>query len=122
MKHLTITLEESQAQTLSDALWDYQDCGPVSEGEGWPSDEIVALRHLVDAAISSADIDLAHQLAETSQMLAVLWAEYGDRKAQWGSDSLWEKHEDADAIAKVQAFITQTQTKHPPPPMNHPPQ
>lgn len=42
-------------------------------------------------------------------MLSVLWAEYEDRKTQWGSDYLWTKHEDADAIAEVKAFIAQTQ-------------
>jgi hypothetical protein len=42
-------------------------------------------------------------------MLAALWAEYEDRKTQWGGDYLWTKHEDADAIAEVKAFIAQTQ-------------
>jgi hypothetical protein len=41
-------------------------------------------------------------------MLAALWAEYEDRKTQWGGDYLWTKHEDADAIAEVKAFIAGT--------------
>ena len=53
--------------------------------------------------------DIARQLAARDKMLAALWAEYEDRKAQWGSDYLWEKHEDAKAIAEVKAFIAETQ-------------
>jgi hypothetical protein len=52
---------------------------------------------------------IARQLAARDKMLAVLWAEYEGRKAQWGSDYLWEKHEDTEAIAEVKAWITQTQ-------------
>lgn len=53
--------------------------------------------------------DIARQLAIRDKMLAALWAEYEDRKAQWGSQYLWEKHEDTEAIAEVEAFITETQ-------------
>jgi hypothetical protein len=53
--------------------------------------------------------DIARQLAVRDKMLATLWAEYEDRKAQWGSEHLWQKHEDTEAIAKVEAFITETQ-------------
>lgn len=52
---------------------------------------------------------IARQLAARDKMLVVLWAEYEDRKAQWGVDYLWEKHEDAEVIAEVKAFIAQTQ-------------
>jgi hypothetical protein len=56
-----------------------------------------------------AKADIARQFAVRDKMLAALWAEYEDRKAQWGSDYLWTKHEDADAIAEVEAFIKETQ-------------
>jgi hypothetical protein len=48
-----------------------------------------------------------------TKLLRVLWTEYEDRKAQWGSEYLWSKHEDAEAIAEVQAFIAQTQNHEP---------
>ncbi len=53
--------------------------------------------------------DIARQLAVRDKMLAALWAEYEDRRSQFGDDYLWEKHEDAEAIAVVEAFITDTQ-------------
>jgi hypothetical protein len=53
--------------------------------------------------------DIARQLAARDKMLAALWAEYEDRKAQWGGDYLWTKHEDVEAIAEVGAFIAETQ-------------
>ena len=55
---------------------------------------------------------IARQLAARDKMLSVLWAEYEDRKAQWGSEYLWEKHEDAEVIAEVKAFIAQTQNTY----------
>jgi hypothetical protein len=54
---------------------------------------------------------IARQLTVRDKMLAALWAEYEDRKTQWGGDYLWTKHEDADAIAEVKAFIAQTQNR-----------
>ena len=56
-----------------------------------------------------AKSDIAKQLAIRDAMLAELWEEYTDRKSQWGDEYLWEKHEDAECIAKVKAFIEQTQ-------------
>lgn len=53
--------------------------------------------------------DIARQLAIRDKMLALLWAEYEDRRLQFGNEYFWEKHEDVDAIFEVEAFITETQ-------------
>ena len=53
--------------------------------------------------------DIARQLAIRDKMLALLWAEYEDRRFQLGDEYLWGKHEDVDAISEVEAFITETQ-------------
>lgn len=53
--------------------------------------------------------DIARQLAVRDKMLAVLWDEYSDRKAQFGGEFLWEKHEHAESIAEICEFLTQTQ-------------
>jgi len=53
--------------------------------------------------------DIARQLAARDEMLALLWNEYEDRRAQWGNEYLWGKHEDTLTIKKVEAFIKQTQ-------------
>jgi hypothetical protein len=53
--------------------------------------------------------DIARQLAVRDKMLALLWAEYEDRRFQFGDEYLWEKHEDVDAISEVEAFIIDTQ-------------
>lgn len=52
---------------------------------------------------------IAKQLALRDKMLAALWGEYQDRKAQWGSDYLWSKHEDAGLVAEIEKFINETQ-------------
>ena len=69
------------------------------------------IRHICAMTSESlhAKNDIARQLAARDKMLYALWTEYEDRKAQWGSDYLWTKHEDAEAIAEVKAFISQTQ-------------
>jgi|APGre2960657404_1045060.scaffolds.fasta_scaffold23782_2 hypothetical protein len=64
-------------------------------------------RHV--AAMTEELFDVACQLAIRDKMIATLWSEYEDRKAQWGSEYLWSKHEDVDAISEVEAFITETQ-------------
>jgi hypothetical protein len=69
------------------------------------------IRHIGAMTFESlhAKSDIARQLAVRDKLLAALWAEYEDRKAQWGDEYLWEKHEDAEAIAEVEAFIKKTQ-------------
>ena len=69
------------------------------------------IRHICAMTSESlhSKADIARQLAARDKMLAVLWAEYEDRKAQWGSEYFWEKHEDAEAIAEVKAWIARTQ-------------
>ena len=69
------------------------------------------IRHVCAMTSESlhAKSDIARQLAARDKMLAVLWAEYEDRRAQWGDEYLWTKHEDAEAIEEVKVFITQTQ-------------
>ena len=69
------------------------------------------IRHICAMTSESlhSKADIARQLAARDTMLAVLWAEYEDRKAQWGSEYFWEKHEDAEAIAEVKAWIARTQ-------------
>ncbi len=89
---------------------------PACDGSVYPAQDSESLgehyiRHVCAMTSESlhAKSDIACQLAARDKMLSVLWAEYEDRKAQWGSDYLWSKHEDADAIAEVKAFIAQTQ-------------
>lgn len=96
-------------QTTSEPL-------PACDGSVYPAQDSESLgehyiRHICAMTSESlhAKSDIARQLAARDKMLSVLWAEYEDRKAQWGSDYLWTKHEDADAIAEVKAFIAQTQ-------------
>jgi hypothetical protein len=48
---ITITLTKDQAEKLSDLLWFIQDRGPT--GQGWASDELSALRVLIDKAIEA---------------------------------------------------------------------
>jgi hypothetical protein len=69
------------------------------------------IRHICAMTSESlhAKSDIARQLAVRDKMLAALWAEYTDRRAQWGDEYLWGKHEDAEAMAEVEAFIAQTQ-------------
>jgi hypothetical protein len=53
--------------------------------------------------------EIAEQLAVRDRMLDDLLAEYRDRRAQWGKECLWEKHEDTDAIKRVEKFVKETQ-------------
>jgi len=65
------------------------------------------IRHV--AAMTEELCDMACQLAVRDKMLATLWAEYEDRRFQFGDAYLWEKHEDIDAVSEVEAFIADTQ-------------
>ena len=54
-----LDLTPEQAKSLSEAIWDYCDCGPPEEG--WASDEINALRSLIDAAIEKFESNTTAQ-------------------------------------------------------------
>ena len=48
---------------------------------------------------------LHREKAELLKALETLMNEYEDRKCQFGSDYLWEKHEDVDVISNARAAI-----------------
>lgn len=50
---IEIKLTKKQAKELRQALHDYRDEGPL--GEEWSSDKLMALREVVDLAISQAE-------------------------------------------------------------------
>ena len=49
------------------------------------------------------------RIAELKKHLIKLWEEYDDRRSQFGSDYLWDKHEDAEAIEEIEAFVAKLQ-------------
>lgn len=49
------------------------------------------------------------RIATLEKALLMLWEEYDDRRSQFGSDCLWEKHEDAEAIEEIEAFVGKIQ-------------
>lgn len=49
------------------------------------------------------------RIAELEKHLLKLWEEYDDRRSQFGSDYLWDKHEDAEAIEEIEAFVAKLQ-------------
>lgn len=49
------------------------------------------------------------RIAELKKHLIKLWEEYDDRRSQFGSDYLWHKHEDAEAIEEIEAFVAKLQ-------------
>lgn len=51
------------------------------------------------------DSETTQRIATLEKALLMLWEEYDDRRSQFGSEYLWEKHEDADAIEAIEAFI-----------------
>jgi hypothetical protein len=89
---------------------------PAHDGSVYPAQDSESLgehyiRHIcaMTSECLHSKAAIARQLAARDKMLVVLWGEYEDRKAQWGDEYLWEKHEDAEAIAEVKAWIAQTQ-------------
>lgn len=51
------------------------------------------------------------RIAELEAALRDLFEEYDDRAAQWGSEYLWQKHEDSDIIARARKRLTPTPPK-----------
>ena len=49
------------------------------------------------------------RIATLEKALLMLWEEYDDRRSQFGDDYLWEKHEDAEAIKEIEAFVGKIQ-------------
>jgi hypothetical protein len=49
------------------------------------------------------------RIAELKKHLIKLWEEYDDRRSQFGSDYLWDKHEDPEAIEEIEAFVAKLQ-------------
>jgi hypothetical protein len=47
---VSLRLDIDQLKALSEALWDYNDCGPHCAG--WASPEVLELRNYVDAKIA----------------------------------------------------------------------
>jgi len=51
------------------------------------------------------------RIAELEAALRDLFEEYDDRAAQWGSEYLWQKHEDSEVVARSRACLTPTPPK-----------
>lgn len=55
LKIVVIELTAFQAKLLSDILWSHTDCGP--DGLGWASDQLSALRFLVDHPVKTYEVE-----------------------------------------------------------------
>ena len=53
--------------------------------------------------------ETTQRIATLEKHLLKLWEEYDDRRSQFGLEYLWEKHEDAEAIEEIEAFVTKLQ-------------
>ena len=49
------------------------------------------------------------RIATLEKHLLKLWEGYEDHRSQFGSEYLWEKHEDAEAIEEIEAFVAKLQ-------------
>jgi ferritin len=53
--------------------------------------------------------ETTQRIATLEKHLSKLWEEYDDRRSQFGDDYLWEKHEDAEVIEEIEAFVAKIQ-------------
>lgn len=55
------------------------------------------------------EAETIQRIATLEKHLLKLWEEYDDRRSQFGDDYLWQKHQDAEAIEEIEAFVTKIQ-------------
>ena len=58
-----------------------------------------------------SESETTQRIAALEKALLKLWEEYDDRRSQFGNDYLWEKHEDAEAIEEIEAFVAKLQER-----------
>ena len=83
---------------------------PETDGQTFNADTIAVNLPSLDHQFCHASHarKLERQRDEYARDLSDLIAEYDDRKAQWGDEYLWTKHEDAELIAGIRARMELT--------------
>ena len=67
-------------------------------------------RHLAEFAAK-----IEARLAETDKHLRDLMEEYADRRAQWGDEYLWRKHEDTELVEDIRRRLLENAEHMDPP-------